>query len=392
ISRSRLKGYSKIKSILSEIAIDAQIERRKRRESHSRELFERVQKAIQDLEALGVPITQKAICERVGLTLTGLKYYPEIKGLIEQYMDQHSYLVKRQAFHECELLAKIEAAIEDMKACNLRVTQTSICRTVGLTLAGLKKYPLVKTLLEQYAVSKQKGEKPFSEDELHEQVEQAIIRLKDLNKNATQSAISKEVGIPLSELRCYPRVKMLLEQCSSQLYSASRKESLANEDAIIVEVKKAIVQLDTIGAPITQKAIGQIVGIPVSVLRSYSRVYALLMQVAGRDRLEQYRTEQAFLHEDELVVKLEKAVELLESLGEPVTQRGVSRIMGLSSATLYYYPKLVSRLNGIVSDKRRQSYLSQAKTREDELVTKVSEAIEQLQLLGQRVSIIAVAR
>src|SRR6266699_3170900 len=273
-----------------------------------------------------------------------------------------------------------------------KLTQTSICRAIGITIEGLKKYPRVKALLEKYIVRKQKREKLLCEDELLERVEKAIRSLMKLNKNATLIAISKEVGISLSELRAYPRVKTLLEQSSSQLYSASREKWLVNEDRIIVEVKKAIAQLDSSGLPITQKAIGEIVGIPVSTLRHYSRVYALLRQVAGQHRLEQYHSEQANFHEDELVVKLEKAVELLESLGEPVTHRGVSRIMGLSAAALHYYPKLVSRLNGIISEKRSQTKLFQAKTREDELVTKVSEAIEQLQRLGQRVSLIAVAR
>ncbi len=200
-----------------------------------------------------------------------------------------------------------------------KLTQTSICRAIGITIEGLKKYPRVKALLEKYIVRKQKREKLLCEDELLERVEKAIRSLMKLNKNATLIAISKEVGISLSELRAYPRVKTLLEQSSSQLYSASREKWLVNEDRIIVEVKKAIAQLDSSGLPITQKAIGEIVGIPVSTLRHYSRVYALLRQVAGQHRLEQYHSEQANFHEDELVVKLEKAVELLESLGEPVT-------------------------------------------------------------------------
>ncbi len=393
ISTHRLNTFTKIKSILRQLAVDAQIDRKKRRDSHINEIFERVQKAIKDLESFGVPITQTAISERVGLSPKGLKYYPEIKELIEQYVAEHSYVVKRSALRELELVAKIEAAIAEMRACNLRLTQTAISRAVGLSLVGLKKsYPLVKTLLEQFAVKKQEREKPFCEDELYERVKEAIRHLKELAKNATLSAISKEVGISLSDLRCYPRVKTLLEQCSSELNSASRKKSLANEDRILAEVKKAIAQLNTSGMPITQKAIGEIVGISVSALRRYSRVYTLLMQVAGQYHLEQYRSEQANFYEDELVVKMEKAVELLESLGEPVTHRGVSRIMGLSASTLYLYPKLISRLKGIVSEKRSQSKLSRAKIREDELVTKVSEAIEQLQRVGQRVSVIAVAR
>jgi len=49
--------------------------------------------------------------------------------------------------------------------------------------------------------------------------------------------------------------------------------------------------------------------------------------VASKDSFDIYQSEKALLHEDELVVQLEKAVELLESLGKTVTQIGVSKIM-----------------------------------------------------------------
>jgi hypothetical protein len=117
--------------------------------------------------------------------------------------------------------------------------------------------------------------------------------------------------IPLADLRRYPRVKTLLEQSSSELSSASRKKSSANEDRIIAEVRRAIVHLESGGVRITQKAISEIVDKPLGVLRRYPHMQALLMQVAGQDRLKRFHSEQAHLHEDELVVKLEEAVELL---------------------------------------------------------------------------------
>jgi hypothetical protein len=47
-----------------------------------------------------------------------------------------------------------------------------------------------------------------------------------------------------------------------------------------------------------------------------------------------------------------------------------------SGKGLYYYPKVIAILKGVVRDKRNQSRLIQTQLREDELVTRVLEAIE----------------
>jgi len=116
ITRFRLKSFPQVKAILKQPLLNVQSDRKKRRDARRNEICERVQKAIKDLEAIEAPVTQKAICEIVGMTLTGLKYYPEIKELIEQYMIQHYYIEKRINFKENELLIRVKETIESIEA------------------------------------------------------------------------------------------------------------------------------------------------------------------------------------------------------------------------------------------------------------------------------------
>jgi Asp-tRNA(Asn)/Glu-tRNA(Gln) amidotransferase A subunit family amidase len=116
------------------------------------------------------------------------------------------------------------------------------------------------------------------------------------------------------------------------------------------------------------------------------------MQVTSIYHEDRRRAEQAILSEDELVAKVEKAVEQLESLGKSVTQRAVSAMIGIPASSLYYYPKVIAFIKGVIKDKRRQSLIVQMQLREEELVKKVGEAIENLRASGRAVSVRAIVK
>ena len=48
------------------------------------ELTDRVQQAIKSLQSSGEPMTLQAISEMVGVSPKGLKYYPQVKMILEQ--------------------------------------------------------------------------------------------------------------------------------------------------------------------------------------------------------------------------------------------------------------------------------------------------------------------
>jgi hypothetical protein len=134
------------------------------------------------------------------------------------------------------------------------------------------------------------------------------------------------------------------------------------------------------------------VGVPLPNLKIYEGINTRLKQVASSAHLDHHRAKRALLSENEMVVKVKRAIEHLETSGEPVTQRSVSRIIAMPASSLYYYPKVISILKDVVRDKRNQSRLVQTQLREEELVTRVLEAIETLKASDQRVSIRAIVK
>ena len=167
---------------------------------------------------------------------------------------------------------------------------------------------------------------------------------------------------------------------------------LLREDDLVIKVERAIAQLQSMGQPITQRAIKKIVEVDVPILLTYPRVNALLKQVTSIYHADSQRAEQALLSEDELAAKVEKAVEQLERIEKPVTQRAVSAIIGVPASSLYYYPKVIAFIKGVVQAKRRQSMVVQTQLREEELVAKVMGAIDETRTSGRTVSVRAIVQ
>ncbi len=183
----------------------------------------RIQIAIDHLEALGVPVTQKAICEIVGMTPPGLKGYPKVKDLLARYAGQHChYIIRKSSFREDELVAEVEMAIKNLIEMAQPLTQVSIAHSVGVNLSSLKKYPNVRAIVEQYAARNYRDRVFQKENELLEKVEAAVKQLTALGERITQRAIGRIVGIAPSHLKWYPRVAALLEQYASKLRYDSR--------------------------------------------------------------------------------------------------------------------------------------------------------------------------
>jgi hypothetical protein len=154
-----------------------------------------------------VPATQKAICEIVGMTPAGLKGYPRVKELLARYAGKYChYIIRKSSLREDELVAEVEIAIKHLYEMAQPLTQVSIAHSVGVNLSSLKKYPKVRKMVEQYAARNHRDRVYQKENELLEKVEAAIERLTALGERITQRAIGRIVGVAPSQLKRYPRV------------------------------------------------------------------------------------------------------------------------------------------------------------------------------------------
>lgn len=224
------------------------------------------------------------------------------------------------------------------------VTQRALSKESGIARNRFGSYPRVKILLKETLSNvraHQEKQRELRQEEIFERVRAAINHLEALGVPVTRRAIADLVGMSTPVFRYYPKVRALVDLHTGKQQSAGGLPS-PKEDELVIRVEGAIAQLQSLGQPITQRAIRKIVGVHISILRTYPRVNALLKQVTSIYHVDRKRAEQALLSEDELAAKVEKAVEQLERLGKSVTQRAVSAMIGVPASSLYYYPKVIT--------------------------------------------------
>jgi transcriptional antiterminator Rof (Rho-off) len=90
------------------------------------------------------------------------------------------------------------------------------------------------------------------------------------------------VGVNPTYFRDHPRINMLLKE-GMKKYQASHdlKRHQEREEELLLEVESAIRELEASHRPVTQKAVGRIVGKRPENLKVYPRIQALLQQKAN---------------------------------------------------------------------------------------------------------------
>ncbi len=108
--------------------------------------------AAADLEARGLPATQAAVAAALGIARRTLRDYPRVVALLAEQARRRrlaaTSAVARAAREEA-LRARVLAARDRLVARDESPTQARIAARVGLTTAGLRRYPSVRAALEQ---------------------------------------------------------------------------------------------------------------------------------------------------------------------------------------------------------------------------------------------------
>jgi hypothetical protein len=355
-------------------------------------LFEQVQQAIKRLEDSQKPITYRAIGTMVGLSGAGLKYYPRVRALVEQSVSRYrNRVLDQKQQQEEKLVVEVESAIEQLKTQEATITQTALCKSVGVPLGKLRRYPRVRPLLEQYPTQDPSKERRFvaRENDLVTRIELAVEELISSEQPLTQSSICEIVGIDSSNLRQYPQARVVLLHLISQHSSGLPKKALEGEE-LVVRVQEAIEELEARGERVTQQAVGKIVGVPPVRLRKYTQLSYLLEQMAVKRR--QHISKQRQLHQEEFVEKAKEAIQKLEGLGKPLTQRVICRMAGISAGNLDDYPEVSPLVKKAVKEDRAKHIQERRRLREGELIVQVMDAIHYLRGIGKRVTVKAIVR
>ena len=387
ISPNSLIEYARVKSLLEQ-RINASQYSKSIIASHRFEdaLLVKVQAAEQQLRDKGQKVTRRSIGEIVGVDPGNFGAWPSVKALLDEllgvYMPNRLILAQQR---EDALLIEVEQAIFQLEQVGRPVTHKAVSQMIGISTSSFRRYPRVKTLLEQKVGDyhlRRIQQTQDRESELLKQVSNAIEQLKLRGVPVTHKAVGEYVGRNRSQLTHYPRVKALLDQETCRIRTRRTKIELT-EDELIAKVSEAINELEQSGLTVTQMTVSKMLQVPLVDLRKYSSVKSQFKQAA--EKREQKKTE-------DVLARVQGVVQELFDRELPITRIAISERMNVSAALLNYYQSVDSYVKEVIEKDRRPRIKSQFQAREEELENLVLKAIEQLHQDGQRVTVRAIAR
>ena len=246
------------------------------------EWVDKVNKAIQHLEELGKPMSQRAISREAGLSRLALIRYPRVRAILDQFARRRSpESAQRTRLREDDLIRQAHEAIKNLEEQGRPVTQRAISSVVGLPLPELTYYPRVKAVLGQAAANYfQKREGEWVSKTL-----QAVEQLKSGEKLISQKAVAAMIGMPPTTMARHPRIMAIVKPASRESLRAEKKRQQAQrqlrEEQWVGKVQEAVKSLEAQGKPVTPPAIARIVGMSPTGLSKYPRVKMILKQVAA---------------------------------------------------------------------------------------------------------------
>jgi len=298
---------------------------------------------------------------------------------------------QRSMLDENELIEKMKIAAEILRSRGELVTKTALSRIAEISSYQLFKYPSTKVYFEQLVRENGNvGRKALlGSQKVFEDVQRVIKYLEEIGEPPTTRRVGNLVGVDSTYFRDHPRINMLLKEGMKKyrtFYDLKRNQE--KEEELLRKVEIAVQELEASHRPVTQSAIGRIVGKRPEKLKVYPRVQALLQQKVNWPQRQQ---EQVRSHEDDLLVRVEMALQQLEALGKSKTLRAVGQLVGVSSTNFRLYPRVRELLMQRI-DSYRERYEPLVSEQETHLLAKVVEAIGLLEKEGFPVTQRAVSR
>lgn len=233
-------------------------------------LLAKVQQAIMSLEEQDVLPNQQTICQMLRISFHTFNKYPQVRAL---------WLASQEKWHrqcEAELVRQIHQIAETLDTTGEQVTQESICRQMGWSIATLKRHPQTKIALKQ-AVEEVRERR---EEILFDKVKSAFSKLEDSEQKVTKKAIGQIVGLSVKSLEKFPKVRTFLqEQVMDRQGEHQAKQFQQREQELVLLTRQAIEDLAAAGQTVTRKAVYERLGRVGSGLERYPRVQLLLKEV-----------------------------------------------------------------------------------------------------------------
>lgn len=276
--------------------------------------------------------------------------------------------------YEEKLLTKIRQAVDILEQQGQPITQEIVAEMIGISCRSMSRYSEIRALWAAYRATWQQQR----EQALVDEIQQAIDTLKQQGKRISYTAVSRMVGLSRESVKRYHPSAWQLLASEGQYTAKARFRSAA------MESPRPLYQREQTLVTEVQQAITQLQqqGQPVRQ-RAISNIVGL-----SPTSLRYYPRVRAILqannghspprNEDELITEIQAALVSLEATGTHVTRKAIGALIGLSPHTLMYYPRVKAFLTEHVSQKAQEHRARHRQQREAELVVKVQQAIETL--------------
>lgn len=251
------------------------------------DMINQVQQAIARLKEQGQPVTKAAVSRLVGQNPDSLRGRPRIWAIIASHSERDAMVrspacqkknsgdQSRVYRREAELVSKVQLAIGQLQQEGKVVSQYAIADRVGMSTDGLIYYPQVRAILRANKA------KPQGQDEeaLLTRVREAVAHLEVSGARLSRTAVAHQLGLNACTLTNYPRIKSFLAEQVSQYRQRRTNQRQQRETELLLQVQQGIELLGATGDRVTQKAIGELVGVSMAHLHQYPRIKSLLQQV-----------------------------------------------------------------------------------------------------------------
>jgi hypothetical protein len=354
LTRQGLQQYPALKALWEQTARELRAASEKRKQQREDELVGRVQEAIAALITLGQYPSQDAIGKLVRMSPGGLRYYPRVKALMKESMDR-LYLARtfRNRLPEEEVVERVQAALAHLQSSKQTITLKQISDMVGLSLHRLRLYPKVEAILDGIAEEgrfQRRQQAILREQSLAEQVRKAIQQLHDQGQPVSRQAVGELIGLTPRALAKYHLVRPLLSQVVEEYRNDRPRRTKQRESELLAQVRQVIEQLQEQGLRVTQKAVGQRLGLTAPALMYYPRFRRVYHKVVEENRRARQR--QAQQREGALIERVQAAILQLSKEGMPPTFQNIKRQVGMSVAGLKRYPRIKVLLQQIAEERR----------------------------------------
>ena len=226
----------------------------------------------------------------------------------------------------CEDLAfkQVESAIQQLMRQGEPVTRKNVRDLVGMEIIRLGRYQKVDALLAKYVRGQARQStliKTMPEEEVVKRVEQASAAIQALGRRVSQRGICELVGMSRKELLTYPRVKAQFKQIA--------QSGLLHD--LIGRVQNAVNQAQALGTGIGYRSVSEMTSISKSTLIGNRQVRTLIQRAQNQIREQRI---------NDLVTRVELAIEELTLRGEKPSVRKVSQFMGMDHSSLRGSPRI----------------------------------------------------